>query len=418
MSFGREMDKFIEAFNAGMKVNAVREDIMSSRQKRGIIDDPMGPGNYTPGTGGGVGETTAPDGSGGGKTGGGGKGADIAWKGASPQQRALLMTISGPESAGDYSVIYGGDKHITDFSKHPGIAVPIANGPNKGKTSSAAGRYQFLGSTWNNIASAYHLPDFSPENQDKGVVSGDRGVRAQYWPRPQHRPEVNDPKIIAGIGNAQGRMDVTARRHRAGTNTNAFVSTYQKNLTSGAESAPSGLTPEEEKKLEGWSWKNGVWSKEPSSSGGIADSGIPEEGDDQQDVGSADISMPEYTAPPEEPAPQVENEFDDMNRQGFQQGGAIPDDMGGGGFLQFADGGNINPARDYTQNIAAPTVTMAPRINAKCCRAVAEKAAENSCGEASGRCGDASCGNSSAKQSGYQLVYNPRYAPQQRRPTR
>ena len=80
----------------------------------------------------------------------------------------LLNAIAGPESGGNYGVIYGG-KQFNDYSHHPHLNIPIENGPNKGKTSSAAGRYQFLGDTWDDISGRYGLPDFSPQNQDLGA---------------------------------------------------------------------------------------------------------------------------------------------------------------------------------------------------------------------------------------------------------
>ena len=62
---------------------------------------------------------------------------------ALPQEAlALLDTIAGTESP-DYNTIYGGRK-VGSLAWHPGIAVPIQKGPNTGKHSTAAGRYQFV----------------------------------------------------------------------------------------------------------------------------------------------------------------------------------------------------------------------------------------------------------------------------------
>lgn len=83
-----------------------------------------------------------------------------------PEARALLETIAGPESAGAYDVIYGGSR-FDDFTDHPRQYVTITSGPNKGQKSSAAGKYQFLGSTYDRVAPLAGVNDFTPPSQDK-----------------------------------------------------------------------------------------------------------------------------------------------------------------------------------------------------------------------------------------------------------
>lgn len=78
---------------------------------------------------------------------------------------AFLDTIAGPESGGAYDKVYGGGQ-FTGYADHPRQDIQITSGPNRGKTSSAAGRYQFLGSTWDEQKKKLKLPDFGPESQD------------------------------------------------------------------------------------------------------------------------------------------------------------------------------------------------------------------------------------------------------------
>jgi muramidase (phage lysozyme) len=96
-----------------------------------------------------------------------------------PYQRSLLDATSAHEATG-YDVLYspnGYPRHIpagpdgqADYRQHPNRAAQIPAGPNKGKWSTAAGRYQIIYPTWKGLqANHSDLTDFSPNNQDKGA---------------------------------------------------------------------------------------------------------------------------------------------------------------------------------------------------------------------------------------------------------
>jgi len=110
------------------------------------------------------------------------KSPPLAMKTGDPYIRALMRTISASESnvSRPYHVVYGG-KYILDLSRHPDWCVKIVNGPNLGKCTTAAGRYQFLTTTWNDKAKRYHARradflfwadySFEPEDQDAVVYA-------------------------------------------------------------------------------------------------------------------------------------------------------------------------------------------------------------------------------------------------------
>lgn len=80
-------------------------------------------------------------------------------------KRAFLSSIAGTEAPA-YNTLYGGGTFGEDYSQHPNRRIPIMSGPNKGDYSTAAGRYQFLNSTWADEQKRLGLKDFSPESQD------------------------------------------------------------------------------------------------------------------------------------------------------------------------------------------------------------------------------------------------------------
>lgn len=140
-------------------------------------------------------------------------------KEVSPEGKALLDAIALKESRGRYDIIVGegsekglkeSDKAanrskgyekapatFSDYSKHPGIrGMRTTRG-----YSTAAGRYQFVESTWNAIASRYpDLNDFSPQNQDKAAWYLAQEEYLRDTGRDLQKDlETKDPKILANI---------------------------------------------------------------------------------------------------------------------------------------------------------------------------------------------------------------------------
>ena len=80
---------------------------------------------------------------------------------------AFLRVIRAGESSQTedaYRMMFGG-KLFESFADHPRIRHPF------GKTyTTAAGAYQFLSRTWDEMAAKYGLADFSPPNQDIAAV--------------------------------------------------------------------------------------------------------------------------------------------------------------------------------------------------------------------------------------------------------
>ena len=82
----------------------------------------------------------------------------------------LLDHIAGPESGGRYNVRFDGSATgalFDDFTDHPRIPARIPEGfAAAGRTSTAAGRYQFVAGTWDEARAATGVPDFSEDSQD------------------------------------------------------------------------------------------------------------------------------------------------------------------------------------------------------------------------------------------------------------
>ena len=108
--------------------------------------------------------------------------APLVMQDGDPYIRALMRTISASESnvSRPYSVIYGGN-YVKELDRHPDICVRIPVGPNRGLCSTAAGRYQFITTTWEEMAQRYHPSpnqflvwqsySFEPKYQDAVVYA-------------------------------------------------------------------------------------------------------------------------------------------------------------------------------------------------------------------------------------------------------
>ena len=80
----------------------------------------------------------------------------------SKSERAFLSTIAYAEGTGDvYNYIFS-HASFTSFDDHPRKRKCSSSG----LCSNAAGRYQFLSGTWDQLAKRTGVRDFSPESQD------------------------------------------------------------------------------------------------------------------------------------------------------------------------------------------------------------------------------------------------------------
>ncbi len=123
--------------------------------------------------------------------------APLAMVGGNPYLRALMRTISASEAydPSPYTLLYGG-KHVQDLSEHPDRCIPIRFGLNRKKCSTAAGRYQFLTTTWQEKAAFYH-PNPS------GWL---------FWQRYSFVPEYQDQVVYAWLNDPYAwKMDIPKR---------------------------------------------------------------------------------------------------------------------------------------------------------------------------------------------------------------
>lgn len=86
--------------------------------------------------------------------------------------RAFLKMLrhgEGTDHADGYRTLFGGS-FFDSFNDHPGKVITAKLG-GKPIRSSAAGAYQFLRVTWNNLVIQYGFEDFSPKSQDLACIA-------------------------------------------------------------------------------------------------------------------------------------------------------------------------------------------------------------------------------------------------------
>jgi muramidase (phage lysozyme) len=86
---------------------------------------------------------------------------------------ALIRQGETNQTDDAYRMCFGGSLFDAPPWVHPN--TPITKGS---LTSTAAGAYQFLASTWKGLVAQYHFEDFSPANQDLGAIALIAGRKA------------------------------------------------------------------------------------------------------------------------------------------------------------------------------------------------------------------------------------------------
>lgn len=94
---------------------------------------------------------------------------------ANPNAQKYLRMIAQAEgtykdaSSDPYRIAFGGST-FDDLSKHPNVLRTFTQTDGKANKTSAAGAYQFLGSTWGDVAGKLGLQDFGPRSQDLAAL--------------------------------------------------------------------------------------------------------------------------------------------------------------------------------------------------------------------------------------------------------
>ncbi|WP_257226782.1 MULTISPECIES: glycoside hydrolase family 104 protein [unclassified Acinetobacter] len=90
---------------------------------------------------------------------------------ANPRVRKYLDFIAEAEGVQHgYNTLFG-NQRFNNLGAHPNVRKSFKQTDGATNHTTAAGRYQFLNGTWNNLAKQYGFRDFSPQSQDLGAIA-------------------------------------------------------------------------------------------------------------------------------------------------------------------------------------------------------------------------------------------------------
>lgn len=90
---------------------------------------------------------------------------------SNPNVRKMLDLIAHTEGVKHgYNTLFG-NQRINSLGAHPNVRKSFKQTDGTTNYTTAAGRYQFLNGTWQNLAKQYGFRDFSPKSQDMGAVA-------------------------------------------------------------------------------------------------------------------------------------------------------------------------------------------------------------------------------------------------------
>lgn len=90
---------------------------------------------------------------------------------SAPNVQKMLDLIANAEGVQHgYNTLFGNER-FNDLSRHPNVSKEFTQTDGKKNRTNAAGRYQFLKDTWDDVSKQLGLQDFSPRNQDIAAVA-------------------------------------------------------------------------------------------------------------------------------------------------------------------------------------------------------------------------------------------------------